>query len=428
MILLLGGTSDANALLPHVKAAGFKVAVATVTAYGSQLARASGADDILTGVLDGDALHDLLQHAGIRAVVDATHPFAVEISTTAMKVCALRNVPYIRFERPSLELSADSGVYVSEDMETGMNRAVEIAARVGGALFSTIGSRWLHLLLDRSRARGVRLVARVLPDRESIGRCIQAGLEPEDIVAIKGACNRELNKALFAHYGSAVVLTKESGSAGGTDAKLAAAGDLNLPVVVIARPRLTYPLAVETPGELVDHLQNLSARTPPPARRTKESMTGRVGGTGSRKSVGVNPAPKTSAGREAVDPEAGVLVLGHGSRRPEANRVVASICASIAEQTGGRFITRPCFLQQAHPTIIEAAAELVEAGLKRIVVMPFFLFPGTHVREDIPQVMRQLREVHPDVEFFLAENLGADARLADLVLERVGAALKTPSL
>jgi len=78
-----------------------------------------------------------------------------------------------------------------------------------------------------------------------------------------------------------------------------------------------------------------------------------------------------------------VLVVGHGSRREEANEDVRQAALRIAER--GHFpLVVAAFLEIAQPTIAEGFARLVEMGATHIVVHPYFLSPGRHTRGDIP--------------------------------------------
>src|SRR5260221_9642312 len=83
----------------------------------------------------------------------------------------------------------------------------------------------------------------------------------------------------------------------------------------------------------------------------------------------------------------GVLVVGHGSRRHEANEDVREATRRIGER--GRFgLIEAAFLEIEHPNIREGFARLVERGASEITVHPYFLSPGRHTRGDIPFKLR----------------------------------------
>ena len=113
-----------------------------------------------------------------------------------------------------------------------------------------------------------------------------------------------------------------------------------------------------------------------------------------------------------------VVVLGHGSRVNPANAPLGEIAKMISGELGG-CKTVTAFLQLADPLLGPEVDQLVAEGAKRIVVLPFFLFPGAHVREDIPKEIDKLKARHPGVELLLAGHLGADPLLAKIAAARI---------
>lgn len=121
--------------------------------------------------------------------------------------------------------------------------------------------------------------------------------------------------------------------------------------------------------------------------------------------------------------ESGVIILAHGSRGELGAQAVIDALERIAsglklllsadvEIVGGA-------MQFNHPDLEEAAELLITKGVKKIVVAPYFLFPGRHVMEDIPELIERLSAAHPGVKFFLADNLGLDESFVDLMARRI---------
>lgn len=117
-----------------------------------------------------------------------------------------------------------------------------------------------------------------------------------------------------------------------------------------------------------------------------------------------------------------VILLGHGSRLPEANQGLHGVAHRVAELLGAARV-EVAFLQLARPGLAEAADRCVAAGAGRVAVVPFFLFAGAHVRDDIPQELERLRSRHPRVEFQMASVLGDHPKLAEAAAERAREAL-----
>ncbi|MFL6331981.1 MAG: uroporphyrinogen-III C-methyltransferase [Pyrinomonadaceae bacterium] len=114
----------------------------------------------------------------------------------------------------------------------------------------------------------------------------------------------------------------------------------------------------------------------------------------------------------------GVLVVGHGSRREEANLDVLEAARRIGER--GVFpLVEAAFLEIARPDIPEGFARLVERGARHIVVHPYFLSPGRHTRGDIPVEVRAAAGQHPGVTFQITEPLNAHRLVIDAAVERI---------
>jgi sirohydrochlorin ferrochelatase len=116
-----------------------------------------------------------------------------------------------------------------------------------------------------------------------------------------------------------------------------------------------------------------------------------------------------------------LLLIAHGSRRPEANADLTYIADRLRER--GRYpIVQVSFLELAEPGIEAGGAMCVEAGATDVILLPYFLSPGIHVVEDLTAARNALGERFPGVRFVLAEPLGRHPLLVDVVEERAGEA------
>jgi sirohydrochlorin ferrochelatase len=111
-----------------------------------------------------------------------------------------------------------------------------------------------------------------------------------------------------------------------------------------------------------------------------------------------------------------LLLIAHGSRRAEANADLHHVAAQLRQQ--GRTIVVPAFLELAEPGIVEGGRRCVAAGAERVVLVPYFLSAGVHVRRDLTEARAALAEEFPRVEFRLAEPLGKHPLLLEVVAER----------
>lgn len=117
-----------------------------------------------------------------------------------------------------------------------------------------------------------------------------------------------------------------------------------------------------------------------------------------------------------------LVLVAHGSRNAEANAAHQRLTANISAQLGRS--VHPGFLELASPTVSEAldlaAAKLdLSAPLPTLRVLPFFLYPGRHVREHLPELMQAARARHPKVSIELLDPLGEDPALVALAAARL---------
>ncbi|MDR3600832.1 MAG: CbiX/SirB N-terminal domain-containing protein [Desulfosporosinus sp.] len=119
--------------------------------------------------------------------------------------------------------------------------------------------------------------------------------------------------------------------------------------------------------------------------------------------------------------ESEIILLGHGSRRAEANQgllVVAQKVSLLMGQT-----VTPAYMAHDHPSLPEVVAEKIKNGALKIIIMPLFLFRGVHVSVDIHEELREIREQHPNVEIIYTKELGADDGIANLAWIRIKEAM-----
>ncbi len=245
MIFVAAGTQDGRELIGRLLEKGYAVAASVVSRYGAELLESYGKDHLLINdrPLDEGAMRSFLREHEIRLMVDASHPYAENVSRNAMAACHAANVPYLRYERPDTPVTYRK-VYPVGDYQEAAGKASEL----GRNIFLTTGSRNLKIFAEASCLKDCVLTVRVLPSAGVLSECEALGFAPKQIVAMQGPFSQSLNEELFRQYHAEVIVTKNGGKIGGADTKLAAAEAMGLPVVMIERPKLTYD-AVETSPE-----------------------------------------------------------------------------------------------------------------------------------------------------------------------------------
>lgn len=254
MILELAGTSDARELALLIKEAGYELLTTVVTDNAAKSMEEAGIP-VQVGRLTADDLQQLIAEKGVKSVVDASHPFAEEASKNAMAAAKAAGVPYIRYERESLASPGSEKLITVDDYV----QAAELAADKRGVIMLTTGSKTLKTFTDRLLGLpDTTLVARMLPRLDNMQKCEELGVEQKNIVAMQGPFSKELNKALYAHYGVTLMITKESGKVGAFDEKVEAALEMGIETIVIGRPQIDYGVKFSDFSSVLDQLKQVT--------------------------------------------------------------------------------------------------------------------------------------------------------------------------
>ncbi|CCK78910.1 sirohydrochlorin chelatase [Desulfobacula toluolica] len=115
-----------------------------------------------------------------------------------------------------------------------------------------------------------------------------------------------------------------------------------------------------------------------------------------------------------------LIIAAHGSRKKESNLEIASLVERLSKKTSGSFdMVVHAFLQFADPLIEKKIDELVEKGVEKLVIFPFFLGSGSHILVDIPELVKKAQTTHGHVEFQLTRHLGKIEAIEDVILKEV---------
>ncbi|ADG82415.1 sirohydrochlorin chelatase [Thermincola potens] len=114
----------------------------------------------------------------------------------------------------------------------------------------------------------------------------------------------------------------------------------------------------------------------------------------------------------------GIIILGHGSKAPEALETLKKI-AEMVRVSLGDGIVEIASLQFNKPDLPEAIQTVIAKGARKVIIIPLFLYNGIHMQEDIPAVIAEQKDKNPGVEIVLAKNLGADDRIVGVLLDRI---------
>ena len=117
-----------------------------------------------------------------------------------------------------------------------------------------------------------------------------------------------------------------------------------------------------------------------------------------------------------------VVLLGHGSRAPEARQYFLDLAAAVRGPAGSELV-EAAFLELCRPSFPETVAACAARGAQRIVVVPVFLHPGRHLQRDVPRLVADAQAAYPHVEVLLSSHLGAHPAIMPAVADLVREAL-----
>lgn len=226
-ILIFSGTTEGRRLSRELAERGAEVTVCVATEYGCEEQGTVPGVTVLTGRRTVEEMTALLR--GRDLCIDATHPYAVEVTRNVRLACAAAGVPCRRLLR---ERSGETDALPVDSAEA----AAELLAGREGNILLTTGAKELPAFAGIAPDR---LYPRVLPTAGSIAACEAAGVPHRNIIAMQGPFSQELNEALIRQFHIAFLVTKDGGAAGGFPEKVRAAKTAGIELVLIRRPKET---------------------------------------------------------------------------------------------------------------------------------------------------------------------------------------------
>lgn len=227
-ILIFGGTTEGRLLSEYCERNGMAADVSVATDYGAKMLSDKGSVRILTGRLDVSHMQELISSEKYSLVIDATHPYASEVTANIKKACESTETQYFRLIRKSGPVTYGTRTYSMDEMINILNEET-------GVILSTLGTKELDALM-KVKDCFRRVWVRALPSAEFENICIKKGFDPDKVIAEQGPFSEEQNINHILKSGAEIMITKESGTAGGFDEKAAAAQKCGIKLVTLARP------------------------------------------------------------------------------------------------------------------------------------------------------------------------------------------------
>lgn len=289
-ILIFAGTTEGRMLAEYVSGINQKnkgctgnavehpvrCFVCTATGYGKRILDNLPGVAICAGRMDSAGIQHFIEKSNIDLVIDATHPFAGEVTANIKSACAAANmkieannilqksaVRYVRCLRErgehisgenirataggAMRNAGDSAVWTDS-----VSQAVSYLKKTTGNILIATGSKELHLYTEIEKYRQ-RCFARVLSTREAVEKSVDLGFEGRHLIAMQGPFSVEMNLALLKQTEAAWFVTKESGATGGFEEKLKAARLAQAVPVIVGRPYETGE-SLETVKEMIKQI------------------------------------------------------------------------------------------------------------------------------------------------------------------------------
>ena len=225
-VLLFGGTGEGRALAEWLLAEGIPHTVCVATEYGETLLPPGAEAHV--GRMEQAEMEELMRAGGYALAVDATHPYAVAVTENIRSAAEAAGLPCLRLVR---QAAGEEGSLRASDMAAAAQRLKELP----GNVLLTTGSKELDCFAVPGLAE--RCFPRVLPMVDSLERCLALGFPPRNILCMQGPFSKELNAALIRQYDIRVLVTKDTGGAGGFAEKAQAAAETGCALLVVERPR-----------------------------------------------------------------------------------------------------------------------------------------------------------------------------------------------
>lgn len=236
MIGFVLGTGEGREILASINAYTDEIVVSTATQYGYEIYKDFKAKYFNYKPLNEEQFEQLVKDFGIKVFVDASHPYASEVSKTVINVCEKMNIDYIRYERKSYftELKDNENIIFIDKYEDLEN----VLDSIDGNVLNTTGSN-NALKIDSLNIEN-RVIHRILPSPNVISKLLDNGISIDNIIAIKGPFGIDINNGIIKEYKIKALLTKDSGEEGGIKEKVDSALLNNVKVIVVKRPNLNH--------------------------------------------------------------------------------------------------------------------------------------------------------------------------------------------
>ena len=230
-VIVFAGTTEGREIAEFLDRRQIPGHICVATEYGEQLLPESPVLEISHQRLDLEEMKVLFQEKDPDIVVDATHPYAAQVTENIRKACEETGKEYIRILRENQEMKEEGDWIFADSVE----EAVELLSHTEGNILATTGSKEAakYTKLENYQER---VFLRVLSLPKVAVACSQQGFQGKNLICMQGPFSKELNAAMIRQLDCKYLVTKMSGDVGGFQDKMDAARECGCIPVVIGRP------------------------------------------------------------------------------------------------------------------------------------------------------------------------------------------------
>lgn len=239
--LVAAGTTEAREAIMALCNAGYCILATVATELGAKVLQDLKTIyednlDIEIGRKDAQGFSECIQKSQIKMIIDATHPFAKEVTDTLKAVCAHYEnegiaIGYIRYLREMIDYDYTKIIRVPDAVA-----AANMLSTMPGRFLLTTGANTIDVYMNTISDFNSRGFVRVLDTKVSIERCEAFGVADTHVIAKNPPFSEADNISLLKNYNIQILVSKDSGKSGGLPEKINAAKKLDIPVILIQRP------------------------------------------------------------------------------------------------------------------------------------------------------------------------------------------------
>ena len=229
-ILLFAGTTEGRLICEALRGKNVTVEVSVATEYGETLIEEAENIKVRHGRKNADEIAEMIRETGAQLVIDATHPYAAEVTKSLQKASQAQKTQYLRVLRAEDHENTEYCVFVDDT-----NAAIDYLNTIEGNILLTVGSKELPKYTAVTDYK-TRVFARILPMASAVESAASLGFSGRNLICMQGPFSEELNTAMMRMLEIRCLVTKDTGAPGGFSDKVRAAAACGAKTVVIRRP------------------------------------------------------------------------------------------------------------------------------------------------------------------------------------------------